>query len=513
MEARPGRSALGRWLRGAAADPPSYVRTRSLLLRGLGLTYLAAFASVGVQVEGLLGRRGILPAAEFLDEVRQALGPSGYWRFPTLLWLNGSDAALHALCWGGAAVSALLCVGLLPGPCLAILWAFYLSLVVVGQDFLSFQWDYLLLEAGLLAVLFAPWDVVWLGRARREPSRVVLWLFRWLVFRLMLASGLVKLASGDPAWRAWEALQYHYETQPLPTWTSWYAHQLPPWFQKVSVGFMFWAELVAPFLVFAPRRPRMVGFWSLALLQVLIAATGNYGFFNLLSLVLCLSLVEDWDWRIRDRDKSPPPRPVPIRATVLGLVAAVVVLVTLLEGAAAVCRQGPLPAPWERVRGWLEPLEPVRGWLEPLRSFNAYGLFAVMTTRRPEIQVEGSDDGETWAPYLFRWKPCEPDRRPRFTTPHLPRLDWQMWFAALGLNCRSEIWFLRFEQRLLEGSPPVLRLLRADPFLGRPPRYLRARLDLYRFTRPGAADWWTREEAGLYCPPVSLRRSAPRALP
>jgi lipase maturation factor 1 len=496
MEARPGPTALGRWLRGGAEGPPSYRRMRSILLRGLGLVYLAAFGSMGVQVDGLLGRRGILPAADFLAGAKQALGTRGYWQFPTLLWLNASDAALHGLCWGGVAVSVLLIVGLLPAACLALLWAAYLSLVVVGQDFLGFQWDSLLLEAGLLGVLFAPWGV-WLGRARREPSVVVLWLFRWLVFRLMFLSGVVKLTSGDPTWRAWEAMKYHYETQPLPAWTSWYMHQLPPWFHALSVGFMFWAELIAPFLVFAPRRPRMVGFWSLVLLQALIAATGNYGFFNLLSLVLCLSLVEDWDWGRRDVVRGEPAPRRPWRQVPIGAAGAVIVLMTAMEG---IDRSG-----WTVL--FPEPLEAVRRWLGPFRSLNAYGLFAVMTTERPEILVEGSDDGETWIPYRFRWKPGEPGRRPRFTTPHMPRLDWQMWFAALARDCLSQTWFLRFEQRLLEGSPEVLRLLRDDPFRGRPPRYIRARLDLYHFTHFGAKDWWTRQEVGTYCPPLGLRRT------
>ena len=188
----------------------------------------------------------------------------------------------------------LLIAGILPGPCLALLWLFYLSLTVAGQDFLSFQWDILLLESGLLALLLTPWG--WrLGRASDEPGRFAVWLFRWLVFRLMFLSGVVKLTSGDPVWWSWRALEYHYQTQPLPTWTSWYMHQMPAWFHRLSVGFMFYAELVAPFFVFGPRVLRRVGFVSLVLLQVLILATGNYGFFNLLAIVLCLSVLDDRD--------------------------------------------------------------------------------------------------------------------------------------------------------------------------------------------------------------------------
>ena len=365
-------------------------------------------------------------------------------------------------------------IGLLPRALLALLWAGYLSLTVVGQVFLGYQWDALLLEAGLLAVLLAPGGV-WLGRADGEPPRLVVWLFRWLVFRLMFLSGVVKLTSGDPLWRAWRAMEVHYQTQPIPTWTSWWMHHLPPRFHTASVGFMFWAELIAPFLVFGPRRARWVACASIVGLQVMIGATGNYGFFNLLSIVLCLAVLED-------RDLGRPHDGAGAAATGSGRprgsgrrVGVVIVLVTTLE---ALDRCGlVLPVPG--------PVEAIRDAVAPLRSFNAYGLFAVMTPERPEITVEGSDDGVTWRPYRFRWKPGPVERRPRFCTPHMPRLDWQLWFAALAPDCTSEPWFLAFELRLLEGSPDVLALLDDDPFEGRPPRYVRSRVDLYEFSAPG----------------------------
>ncbi|MDX6393755.1 MAG: hypothetical protein QOJ73_4818, partial [Streptosporangiaceae bacterium] len=494
---RDAAAVATRWLWGAVDRRPRYRRMRAIFIRGLGAVYLAAFWSLAVQVDGLIGSRGILPAGEFLSQLGPLLGGGRYWELPTLLWLDSSDRALHFLCWGGVVVGGLLVAGVLPRACLALLWLFYLSLAVVGQDFLGYQWDALLLEAGLLGVLFAPRGP-WLGRARREPSPGALWLIRWLVFRLMFLSGVVKLTGGDPTWWAWEAMKYHYETQPLPTWTSWYMHQLPPWFHAASVGYVFWAELITPFFVFGPRRLRMAGFWSLVLLQVLIAATGNYGFFNALAVVLCLSLVEDRDWASvlgdPDRDEPAPPRPGWWRRVSLGVAGAIIVLVTTMEGLDRSGGTVVFPAP----------LEAVRSRLAPLRSMNAYGLFAVMTTERPEIIVEGSEDGETWSPYEFRWKPGDVNRRPRFTTPHLPRLDWQMWFAALAPDCGSQPWFLAFERRLLEGSPEVLGLLRSNPFPARPPRFLRARLYLYRFTSPGEKAWWRREAAGLYCPRIAL---------
>jgi predicted DCC family thiol-disulfide oxidoreductase YuxK len=502
-------AAATRQLWGTMAERPRYRRTRAIFLRAMGGVYLTAFWSMAIQVDGLIGSRGIVPVRDFLRAIGPMAGGSRYWQFPTLLWLDSSDRALHLLSWGGVVISGLLVAGAWPRVCLVLLWLSYLSIVVVGQPFFAFQWDMLLLESGMLAALFAPGGP-WLGRAGGEPSRGVLWLIRWLVFRLMFLSGVVKLASGDPTWWAWEAMKYHYETQPLPAWTSWWMHQLPPWFHAASVGYVFWAELIAPFLVFGPRRVRMMGFWSIVILQVLITATGNYGFFNVLTIVLCLSLIEDRDWerlggRRRD-DRAPVPAPAAggwWRRSFLGLAGAVIVIVTTMEG---LDRSG-----WSVIFPW--PLEALRSGVAPFQSMSAYGLFAVMTTDRPEVLVEGSRDGRAWVPYGFRWKPGDVQRRPRFTTPHMPRLDWQMWFAALARDCRSQPWFLAFERRLLEGSPTVLALLRGNPFPEGPPRYLRARLDQYRFTGRGEQAWWRRDELGFFCPPLGLSRSAPHTAP
>lgn len=471
---------------------PTYRRTRAVFVRGMGLAYLAAFWSLAVQVDGLIGSRGIVPAAEFLDRAGAALGADRFAQVPTVFWLGASDGALRGVAWVGVALAGLVVVGLLAGECLALLWVGYLSFVSVGDPFLGYQWDALLLEAGLLALLVAPWGLR-LDRARREPSTVGIWLVRWLVFRLMFLAGAVKLASGDPAWSAWEALRFHYETQPLPTWTSWWMHQLPPWFQSASVGFVLWAELVAPWFIFGPRRVRLVGAASIVLLQLLIAATGNYGFFNLLTVVLCVALLDDRDL---GRRRADPVAPAADRwgwgRIPLGLAAAAIVLVTGLEAGDRLGLAVPAPAP----------VEALRARVAPLRSFNAYGLFAVMTTGRPEITVEASADGERWEPYAFRWKPSDPAEAPRFAPGHLPRLDWQMWFAALGGDCRSQSWFLAFERRLLEGSPAVVGLLGPPPLGGRPPRFVRARLEEYRFTGRGARDWWRREDRGWFCPPL-----------
>ncbi len=495
-------------------EQPGFRLTRSLVLRGLGVVYLSAFSSLAVQIDGLVGSRGILPAAEYLDRVGQVLGKGAatYWQVPTLFWLDSSDRALHGVCWSGVGLSVLLIAGIQPGSCVTLLWVFYLSLTVAGQVFLGYQWDSLLLESGLLALLVTPWGLR-LSRARHNPPPFAIFLFRWLVFRLMFQSGVVKLTSGDLTWRNGTALDFHYYTQPLPTWTSWYVHQMPAWFQMLSMAFMFYAELVAPFFVFGPRILRLIGFVSIVLLQLLIAATGNYGFFNLLTMVLCFSLLDDRDWRWvserlwRTAGKSvvlshPAPRsPNLVARVVVGIVGGILVAVTsgqTLETLDTV-------SPWwcTPVRMVIQvPIQVLGEWLDPLRSANSYGLFRVMTQERPEITVEGSDDGVNWRPYRFRWKPVELDRRPRFATPHMPRLDWQMWFAALAGDCRAAPWFIRFEERLLDGAPEVLALLRENPFPMRPPRYLRARLAQYAFTSWGSRDWWASEEDGLFCPPI-----------
>ena len=246
---------MTRWFCGTHAERTTFYLSRWLFLRGLGCIYLIAFLSLWVQVHGLIGSNGILPAEQYLAAVRQQIGTEGYYLLPTLFWLNLSDTCLHFLCAGGVVLALVLIAGFLPTATLTGLWMLYLSLVTVGQAFLSFQWDVLLLEVGLLAIFFAPLRIRDAFTRVSETSGAFLWLLRWLLFRLMFASGFVKLVS-DEVWRNLTALNFHYETQPLPTWIGWYAHQLPEWLHKVSVMGMFAVELVVPFLIFAPRRLR-----------------------------------------------------------------------------------------------------------------------------------------------------------------------------------------------------------------------------------------------------------------
>jgi hypothetical protein len=316
----------------------------------------------------------------------------------------------------------------------------------------------------------------------------------------LLGSGVVNLRSGDPTWRSLTALRYHYETQPLPTWIGYYAHHLPARAQTVSCAIMFAIELGLPWLIWLPAAWRRIAAAGFVLLQVLIAATGNYAFFNLLSIALCAFIAGPESWPERWR-----PAPAEGRVDWFGAwprvvlipFAAVIVLVSSVYFTEATLGIG---VPWPR------PVIALARAVSPLRSINSYGLFMVMTTTRPEIVIEGSDDGATWRAYEFRYKPGDPSRRPGFVAPHQPRLDWQMWFAALG-SCEQSPWLDRLFQRLLEGSPPVAGLLGGNPFEAHPPRYVRALAYDYHFTdlatHRRTGQWWQRRLEGEFCPAVS----------
>ncbi len=495
------------------SGPSSYVLTRWLFLRLLGVVYFTAFLSLWTQVAGLIGRQGILPAHTLLEAVAKDFGPERYRLFPTWAWLNSGDSFLRFLAAGGVTLSALVILGIGTGPVLLVLWSFYLSLVTIGRDFLAFQWDALLLEAGFLSIFFAPWQFFaphWKALSRfsceSPPSTPALWLWRWLLFRLTFLSGMVKLWSGDPVWRHLTALSFHYETQPLPTPIAWYARQLPGWFQKLSVAGVFALELGVPFLIFAPRRLRFVGAGLMCSLQMLIAVTGNYAFFNLLTVALCLLLLDDAFLRrflpremlarlMEAKKQRKYPR---FHRSLIGALAVFILCISAAQLAEQFTRGRNMP------RLAMEILR----WFAPFQTVNSYGLFAVMTTSRPEIIVEGSQDGQSWLEYEFKYKPGDVKRASRWVAPHQPRLDWQMWFAALG-NYQENPWFVKFMVRLLEGSPEVLALLSKNPFPNAPPRYVRALLYDYHFTdfatRKATGNWWRRELKRLYFPVASLR--------
>ena len=486
----------------------SFALSRWVFLRLLALVYAVAFLSLAPQIAALVGGRGLEPAAQELAAARSAFGAARFWLEPTLCWIGASDGFLEGLCWVGAALSLVLFLDVAPAWSALALYVLYLSIATVGGDFLGFQWDVLLLETGLLATMLAPWRLR-PGLARDgEPLAAARWLVWWLVFRLMFASGVVKFASGDPTWSELRALEFHYQTQPLPTTLAWYAHQLPAWIHKLSAGWMFGVELGASLLVFAPRLFRHAGAWLLLSLQALIALTGNYGFFNLVSVALCLFLFDDaalaravptrWRAKLAEPRAASVPR---LQRAATAVLAVVVVAVSGIQTTNLLLDAVGRPGLGREARELV-------ALARPLRSINTYGLFAVMTTERPEIVLEGSADGLAWKSYEFRWKPGDLARAPGWVAPHMPRLDWQMWFAALG-GARQERWLRVLVQRLLEGEPRVLALFAFDPFPGAPPKYVRAFVDRYEFTtrgeRAATGHWWKRERLGLLLPATSLK--------
>jgi hypothetical protein len=486
---------------------------RWLFLRLLGSVFLIAFLSLWFQVDGLIGSDGILPAADYMAQI-ETRDDLPWWRIPTLCRLSASDGFLHALCATGVLLSLALIVGVAPIPVLFLLWAVYLSLMVVGQAFLSFQWDSLLLEVAFTSMLIAPTRLRPSRPAAEGPApRLGLWMLRLLLFKPMSLSGVVKLIVLDETWWGLTALDFHYFTQPLPTWTSWYAHHLPGWFHRASVFLMFVIEIPVPFLMLFGRRLRLVAFAALVSLQLLIALTGNYTFFNLLTIVLCITLLDDG----RPTPGPAPSRFPPRRLThlVRTALASFLLLVSGLAFVREMSRTVPpagadssvgsaLRRADRALLGWGQPY--ILDWTDPFRTISGYGLFRGMTTARPEIVIEGSRDGRIWKEYEFKWKPGDPARAPGYVQPHQPRLDWQMWFAAL--NPRRAYWLNGMALRLLEGSPAVLDLLGPNPFPDEPPRAIRLVYYRYEFTTPAerrrSGNWWTRRREGLLSRPMAL---------
>ncbi len=499
-------SALTQWIWGGSLETPTWFLTRRVFLFLLSLIYLVAFLSLWTQIEGLVGQKGILPVESFLKDVQAHRGSDRFWNWPTLFWLHAGDGFLQAICLLGVGASLCVMANRAVGLALLLMWGFYLSLFNVAQPFLGFQWDTLLLETGFLALFLVPWRRNKGTTGEPPPSPLVLFLFRFLLFRVVFTSGLVKIISQDPTWNDFTALYYHYETQPLPTWIGWYAHQLPHGFQEFSVACVFIIQLGVVFLIFGPRRIRYIGCAVLVFHEVLIFLTGNYCFFNLLTLALCLLLLDDavfsrWlpgkeNWKFSGQKKTELVSFwkkrffTGIRVGVLGIC-------IMLYAVPLLVTSGNYPSIFVAIANAIR----------PLHLFNSYGLFAVMTTSRPEIIILGSDDRENWFPYEFKWKPGVVTNKPEFVAPHQPRLDWQMWFAALS-NYERNPWLIQFMIRLLQGSRPVIELLGSNPFPDSPPKYLQALVYDYRFsdteTRNRDGSWWNRKLLRPYTPILQL---------
>lgn len=470
-------------------------------MRGLGGMALVAFVSLWVQVAGLVGSHGIVPAAETFQAIRGALGRTPWAEMPTLLWLDAGDAALHGLCAAGVVLSLLVLLDVAPALGLLGVAAAYLSLVHAGDVFLQFQWDSLLVEACLVGALYAPWRLGRGGGRDPDPPVLARWLVWWLLFRLMFESGVVKLTYGDESWKDLTAMTFHYWTQPLPHFASWTAAHLPLGAQKASCFATFAIELILPFFVLAFRRLRHVAAWGMISLHVMIAATGNYGFFNALSALLCASLFDDRALAtMRIGRATAPFEPLRRRSWAKRVFLPVIAVVPIAVGTRHLADVDPnAPATPLPI---VDRLESAVG---PFLAVNPYGLFRVMTKTRPEIRVQGlpvgadpGDDG-AWREYVFRWKPgADLAATPRWVQPHMPRLDWRLWFEALrwepwarrGLPYpeRASPWFQRFLFALLQAEPAVLDLLGGDPFDGAKPAAVRAQLWDYRFTTRAERD-------------------------
>lgn len=458
-----------------------------LFLRLLGLIYVAAFVSLAVQIQALAGAEGINPIAEQLARAGEVYGGLKYMRYPSLFWLHAGDAALLTVAWGGALLGLSLALGRSDRTLLILLYLCYLSLYHAGQIFTNFQWDYLLLEVGFLAILLP------------GGSRAVVWLFRWVLFKLRFLSGLAKLISGDETWRQLTALQHYFETQPLPHAGAWYAHQLPDWLLRVGTGGTLFVELAVPFFFLLPRPFRHTGAWLTILWQLLIIATSNHNFANLLTIALCLFLFDD-----QAVAKVLPRRLAawasarsPLRCAGGAMLRAATVVVALVVVPAG------LVSAAEMVRR--APISPLSGWvdyLEPYRIANRYHVFPSIDRERYAVQVEASRDGRDWVALDWRYAPDAPTAITPFIVPHQPRLDWHLWFVPKGPPFLPD--FERFLRRLLTGSPAVTALLAEPPFDDQPPTMLRMRVYRYRFATPGErADqgvWWVRESQGPFWP-------------
>ena len=551
---RPGVLSIAQWFFGPGPrEGPGHLWARWLFLRSLGLVFFSAFYSLAFQIRGLIGPEGILPAGEYLKRLGENSGHMAYWLAPTLLWLNSGPVALQVLCWSGLVASILLALNLWPRAAVAVCLVAFLSFVSAAQDFSSYQSDGMLLAAGFLCLFFAPPGLrPGLGE-RQPPSRASLFLLRWLWFRIYFESGLVKMLSGEPQWRDLTAMDHYYENGPLPDWIGWYAQQLPHPYQAGIALFTLVTELGLVWMLFLPRRWRIVCFFIVTPFQIGIILTANLAFLNHFVLALGVLLLDDRF--LRSVFARPGLRATNQKQEIAGSTLEIQKAgsenrSSTIETRSAAPDFGPATpnssaSPWSLITrrwsllfsyvslvarhaslfltaiclSWISyvttallllmlapwlplPSAPIEA-LEPFRIANQYGLFAVMTRARYEIEFQGSRDGTAWVAYPFRYKPQDPREPPRLYAPYQPRFDWNLWFASLG-HWRENMWVVRTETLLLKNSPSVLSLFAGNPFPGAPPREVRAVVWQYWFTdlttKRATGLWWRRELRGLYAP-------------
>jgi lipase maturation factor 1 len=509
-----GASAIGwlfDWRRGAS----DHLISRWLFLRALGIIYFSAFFSLIFQIRGLIGPAGILPAVSYLQTVAQSFGHcQRLWYAPTLLWLSSSSVLLIALCWAGMITSLLLVLNLWPRAMLVVCFVCFLSFVSAAQDFSGYQSDGMLLEAGFISFFFSP-PGFRPGLSRMHPaSRASMFLLQWEWFRIYFQSGAVKLLSGDPEWRNFTAMDEYYQNGPLPTWIGWYVQHLPHGFHALTVYATLALELGLVWMFLLPRRWRIICFLIVTPWQIGVILTANYTFLNYLVLAMGVLLLDDrfvlsvlpasWSQKlvmtVSEANHGNEPHAETWSGSVrshwnaLKLAAGAVMLIWIFYATAA-------EMIWMFARVPL-PTSPVAA-IEPFRIANQYGLFAVMTRGRYEIEFQGSADGQNWIAYPFRYKPQGLNQPPGIYAPYQPRFDWNLWFASLG-SWREYPIVPNTEVRLLSNDQDVLALFAGNPFVREPPHQIRAVLWQYWFTtvseKRATGMWWRRQWSGLYAP-------------
>jgi len=487
---------------------------RWIFLRALGLIYYSAFFSLAFQIRGLIGPHGILPAGEYLQALAERFSHAGYWYAPTLLWISSNSRMLTGICWVGMIASLLLVLNFWPRGMLAVCFVCFLSFVSAAQDFSAYQSDGMLLEAGFIAMYFAPAGFRPRWGEASPPSRASLFLLIWEGFRIYFESGVAKIMGGDPQWRNFTALDEYYQNGPLPTWIGWYMQHLPHWFHAATAFVTLALELGLAWMMFLPRRFRILCFFIVTIWQIGIILSANYTFLNYLVLALGFLLLDDrflppylpGFWKrsclaAKEAKALGEPRAekgwrkklrAQFSALKLAFTAVMLTWIFYVTLAEMVWMVKPLPFPTSPVSA-----------LEPFRIANRYGLFAGMTRGRYEIEFQGSDDGQTWVVYPFRFKPQDPSKAPGIYAPYQPRFDWNLWFASLS-SWRQEPMVVRTEQSLLRGDGDVLLLFAGNPFPHAPPQQVRCVIWQYRFTTPAEKRsqgmWWKRQQLGLYAP-------------
>ncbi|MBI3770155.1 MAG: lipase maturation factor family protein [Deltaproteobacteria bacterium] len=480
--------------------PPTYWLTRFVILRLLGVVYFAAFLSLARQVLPLIGAHGLLPAAAFLARVGERFGSplDQFLVLPSVFWVSTADPLLVVAAWTGVALLLVVALGFANALVMAVLWALYLSFIHIGQDWYGYGWEIQLCETGFLAVFLCP-----LLDARpfprRPPPVAVIWLYRWLIVRIMLGAGLIKLR-GDSCWRTLTCLYYHYETQPIPNPLSRTLHFMPRWFHQLGVLFNHAAELVAPWFAFGPRHARHIAGAVMLALQIILILSGNLSFLNWLTIVPLLACFDDS--LLRHVLPAGLGRAAGRAAAVARPARAQQLAVVALVALVAFLSIGP-------IRNLLATHQVMNTSFDPFALVNTYGAFGSVGRARDEIVFEGTtdavpDDDARWKAYEFPCKPGDPLRRPCVVAPYQPRLDWQIWFAAMSTPERYP-WTLHLVWKLLHNDAGALSLLAGNPFPDAPPRFIRARFYRYAFAPPDdpSGAWWTRTLVGEWLPPLS----------